>query len=43
VPIPPNKDEISYHFKVDYEYKKFGKPGKGSLLSSEFKLAIKPS
>ena len=41
VPIAANKDNISYHFKVDYEYKRFGKPGKGSLLSPEYKLAIK--
>ena len=41
VPIPPNKDSISYHFKVDYEYKRFGKPGKGSLNSQEYKLTIK--
>jgi len=41
VPIPPNKDSISYHFKVDYEYKRFGKPGKGSVMSQEYKLTIK--
>jgi hypothetical protein len=41
VPIPANKDSISYHFKADYEYQKFGKTGKGSLLSQEYKLAIK--
>ena len=41
VPIPPGKSEIAYHFKVDYEYKRFGKPGKGSLMSPEYKLAIR--
>jgi hypothetical protein len=41
VPIPANKDSISYHFKVDYEYQKFGKTGKGSLLSHEYGLRIK--
>jgi len=41
VPIAANKDTISYHFKIDYEYKRFGKPGKGSLMSPEYKLSIK--
>ena len=41
VPIPANKDSIVYHFKVNYEYHRFGKPGKGSLLSQESKLTIK--
>jgi len=41
VPIPGNKESIVYHFKVNYEYHRFGKPGKGSLLSQEYKLTIK--
>jgi hypothetical protein len=41
VPVPANKDALSYHFKIDYEYNKFGKPGQGSMLSSEYKLTIK--
>ena len=41
VPIAANKDSISYHFKVDYEYKRFGSPGKGSVMSQEYKLTIK--
>jgi hypothetical protein len=41
VPVPPDKDSIIYHFKVDYEYNRFGKPGKGSKLSPEYKLTIK--
>ncbi len=41
LPIPANKDSVSYHFKVDYEYKRFGNPGRGSLSSQEYKLAIK--
>jgi hypothetical protein len=41
VPIAANKDSIVYHFKVNYEYHRFGKPGKGSLLSQEYKLTIK--
>ena len=41
VPIPADKSSIDYHFKVDYEYNKFGTPGQGSLRSGEYKLAIK--
>ena len=41
VPAGPDKDSIIYHFKVDYEYNRFGKPGKGSLLSPDYKLTIK--
>jgi hypothetical protein len=41
VPIPGDKNSITYHFKVDYEYKRFGNPGKGSLLSQEYQLQIK--
>lgn len=42
VPIPPDKDTLVYHFKVDYEYNQFAtKPGQGSLLSNEYKLSLK--
>lgn len=41
VPVAADKDFIIYHFKVDYEYNRFGKPGKGSKLSPEYKLTIK--
>jgi len=40
VPIPVTTSVINYHFKVDYEYNKFGKPGQDSLRSSQYKLAI---
>ncbi len=40
VPIPAEKASVLYHFKVNYEYNRFGKPGEGSLLSPEYKLAI---
>ena len=40
VPIPPGTNVINYHFKVDYEYNKFGKPGHDSMRSSQYKLAI---
>jgi hypothetical protein len=41
VPVPADKDAVLYHFKVDYDYNRFGKPGKESKLSSEYKLSIK--
>jgi hypothetical protein len=42
VPVPANQDVIVYHFKVDYEYNKFGsKPGQGSLTSEQYKLTIR--
>jgi len=41
IPVPADKDAVVYHFKVDYEYNRFGEPGKGSKLSPEYKLTIK--
>jgi hypothetical protein len=42
VPAGADQEALVYHFKVDYEYNKFGsKPGQGSLKSPEYKLAIK--
>jgi hypothetical protein len=41
VPIAADKDSIIYHYKVDYQYNRFGKPGQGSRLSPEYKLTIK--
>jgi hypothetical protein len=42
VPVPADQDAFIYHFKVDYEYNKFGnKPGQGSLSSDQYKLTIK--
>ena len=40
VPIPPDKNSINYYFKVDYDYNRFGQPGKGSKASPEYKLSI---
>src|SRR6185436_18534910 len=40
VPVSKDKGSLTYHFKVDYEYSKFGKAGKGSRLSPEYKLVI---
>ena len=42
VPIPADQEAFIYHFKVDYEYNKFGnKPSQGSLTSDQYKLTIK--
>ena len=42
VPVPAEKSVITYRFKVDYEYRRFGdKPGKASKGSPEYKLYIK--
>lgn len=40
VPIPSGTNVINYHFKVDYDYNKFGKPGQASMRSSQYKLVI---
>jgi len=41
IPVPPDQDYVFYHFKVDYDYNKFGKPGQGSKLSQQYRLDIK--
>jgi len=41
VPVPAEKNVIVYRFKVDYEYARFGEPGKASKTSPEYKLYIK--
>ena len=41
VPVAASDEAFIYHFKVDYEYNKFGKPGQGSLSSDQYKLTIK--
>jgi len=41
VPVPPEKNVIVYRFKVDYEYARFGPPGKASKGSPEYKLYIR--
>jgi len=40
VPIPPGTNVINYHFKVEYDYNKFGKAGQDSLRSSQYKLEV---
>jgi len=41
IPVPASKEQVIYQFKVDYEFTRFGKPGKASKLSPEYKLIIK--
>ena len=41
VPISADKSVITYRFKVDYEFARFGAPGKASKASPEYKLYIK--
>lgn len=41
VPVAADKSVITYKFKVDYEFNRFGGPGKASKNSPEYKLYIK--
>jgi hypothetical protein len=41
VPVPADQKVLTYRFKVDYEFARFGKPGKASKGSDEYKLYIK--
>jgi len=41
VPIPANKTTLTYSFKVEYEYNRFGKPGKSNVRSPDYTLNIK--
>lgn len=41
VPIPAGQSEISYRFKVDYQYTAFGNPKNASKLSQDYKLIVK--
>ncbi len=40
IPVPANEDAVTYHFKINYLYNRFGKPGEGSLRSTPYKLKI---
>jgi hypothetical protein len=40
IPVPADKNTITYHFKVDYEYRSLGKPEKSSKLSPSYRLDI---
>ena len=40
IPVAADKNYVVYHFKVDYEYRSFGRPEKSSRLSSSYRLDI---
>jgi hypothetical protein len=40
IPVPPSQKSVIYHIKVDYDYNDFGKRGKGSIRTEEYKLNI---
>jgi len=41
IPVPADKNSVIYQFKVEYEYRSFGKPQKSSKLSGRsYKLEI---
>lgn len=40
IPVSADKNSVIYHFKVEYEYRAFGKPAKSSKLSPSYKLEI---
>lgn len=40
IPVAADKNSVIYHFKVEYEYRTFGKPAKSSKLSPSYKLEI---
>ncbi len=41
VPVPAGTKVVTYRFKVDYEFNRFGEPGKASKASPEYKLYIR--
>jgi hypothetical protein len=40
VPIPAGKNEVTYHFKINYDFTAFNKTGRDSMLSQDYKLTI---
>jgi hypothetical protein len=40
VPVSPEKNRISYHYKFDFEYNTFGTPKPDSATSQEYTLKI---
>jgi hypothetical protein len=40
IPVAADKNTVIYRFKVDYEYRAFGKPQKSSRLSPDYRLDI---
>jgi hypothetical protein len=40
IPVPGNKDYVSYRFKFNYEYNSIPHPHRGSKLSSPYQVRI---
>jgi hypothetical protein len=40
VPVPPGTTTVNYHFKVDYQYNRFGPPGQESMRTPQYKLEV---
>ncbi len=40
IPVSADQNKVFYHFKVDYQYRTFGKPEKSSKLSPSYRLDI---
>ena len=40
IPVPADKQNVLYHFKVDYQCRAFGKAEKSSRLSPSYRLDI---
>ena len=40
IPVSADKNFVIYHFKVEYQYRTFGKPEKSSKLSPSYRLDI---
>ena len=40
VPVPPGVNNVTYHYKLDYQVTDFGKVSKGSASSHSYKLLI---
>jgi hypothetical protein len=41
IPVPPTQSEITYYYKIAYQYTGFGKVGKASTNSKEYTLTIR--
>lgn len=40
IPVPPGKSTVFYHIRFEYEYNRFGQPGKNSRNSAGYRLDI---
>ena len=40
VPVARGQENVQYHFKFDFDYNRFGTPGRDSKLSPQYELQI---